>query len=244
MTITMPARPSMTDLRRKKELAKIHLGKKALAMDDDTYRSMLIRVTGRDSAGDLDQAQRTKVLEYLKSRGFDDVRTKPKRAGKRPLADGAEASKMRALWLALYQLGEVQDSSEAALAKYAQRMTGKAALQWLDQRDVAKVINTLRAWAERVGLRAPDAILVNRIDSMRRYHELEPGGVGFAAKIRLLEALWARCRALHGTVDAAIELDVWLLGHAGIANSWLLSPDVADRAIERLGGDVRRWKKS
>ncbi|WP_119304975.1 gp16 family protein [Dongia deserti] len=240
-----------TDLRRKKELAKIHLAKKALGMDDDTYRAMLSRVAGKESAGDLDQVGRTKVLDHLKASGFSDRPKPPKRAGTRPLAPGAEASKARALWLALYQLGEVRDPSEAGLSAYVKRITSRDALQWCDQNEVAKVINTLRAWADRVGLRAPDVMLINTIDGIRRQHQLERGGAGFAAKMLLLDRLWRQLGGLPNLpatdlFKTAIELDVWLLREFRVTRAWLMSPDLADQAIERLGAAVRQaaWERA
>lgn len=55
---------------RNRDLAKIHLGKKQLGMDDETYRAMLQFVAGVDSAADLDEAGRYKVLKHLYNRGF------------------------------------------------------------------------------------------------------------------------------------------------------------------------------
>ncbi|WP_119301122.1 gp16 family protein [Dongia deserti] len=233
-----------TDVRRKKELAKIHLAKKALGLDDDTYRSLLIRVAGKDSAGDLDQAGRTKVLDYFKAKGFDDRRIKRagpgSKSGARPLAEGAEASKMRALWLALFQLGEVQESGEAALAKYAERMTGKAALQWLDQRDVAKVINTLRAWCGRLGFLQPNSFHLDHINSRRREAMLEEVDTGFAAKCALLLTLWKRA---GNTIADGAPIEAWLRIHYRVEQVWMMTSDGLDDAIAALGAVVRRQKR-
>lgn len=59
----------MTDARRA-ELAKIHLAKKQLGLDDETYRAMLWMVARVHSAADLDDAGRQAVLDHLKARGF------------------------------------------------------------------------------------------------------------------------------------------------------------------------------
>jgi hypothetical protein len=81
-------------------------------------------------------------------------KTAPKRAGKRPMADGEEARKIRALWLACYHLGVVRDPAEAALAAFVQRVTGGksrgvAALQWLDADGAVKAVEALKAMAAR-----------------------------------------------------------------------------------------------
>ena len=60
----------MADLRAK-QLAVIHLGKKKLGLDDDTYRARLERATGKRSAGDLTEAERLKVIRELIAEGAD-----------------------------------------------------------------------------------------------------------------------------------------------------------------------------
>lgn len=62
---------------RNRELAQIHIAKKQLALDDDTYRDMLWTVARVRSAGDLDFTGRKQVLEHMKARGFKTG--KPKR---------------------------------------------------------------------------------------------------------------------------------------------------------------------
>lgn len=54
---------------RRAELAKIHLLKKELGLDDETYRAMLWTIARVTSAGDADQQQRQAIIEHLKSRG-------------------------------------------------------------------------------------------------------------------------------------------------------------------------------
>lgn len=53
--------------RRRKELAAIHvLASKQLRLDQDTYRALLERVTGKRSAADLNARERTAVLEEMR----------------------------------------------------------------------------------------------------------------------------------------------------------------------------------
>lgn len=58
----------MTDLRNQ-ALAKIHLGKTQLGLDDDTYRQMLKNIGGVDSAKDLDNAGLSNVIKHLRKSG-------------------------------------------------------------------------------------------------------------------------------------------------------------------------------
>jgi phage gp16-like protein len=64
----MPNPPS--NKLKQAELAKIHIAKKELGMDDDTYRAMLKQLTGFTSSKDLNAFERRKVLEHLKKAGF------------------------------------------------------------------------------------------------------------------------------------------------------------------------------
>ena len=48
----------------------IHLAKKELGLDDDLYRVVLHNVCGVDSAGDLDEPNRRKLLAYFRGKGF------------------------------------------------------------------------------------------------------------------------------------------------------------------------------
>lgn len=55
---------------RQAQLAQIHIAKKQLGLDDDTYRSMLFTLARVKSSADLDYAGRDKVLAHLKASGF------------------------------------------------------------------------------------------------------------------------------------------------------------------------------
>ena len=59
---------------RRSELARIHIGKKELGMDDDTYRDMLFTVARVRSAKDLDRAGRQMVLDHMRGLGFKSKR--------------------------------------------------------------------------------------------------------------------------------------------------------------------------
>ena len=57
-------------MNRNSELAKIHIAKKDLGLDDDTYRDVLWTVARVRSAKDLDHHGREQVLKHFKSKGF------------------------------------------------------------------------------------------------------------------------------------------------------------------------------
>lgn len=62
-----------TDQRRR-DLATIHLAKKQLCMEDDTYRALLWTIGRVNSSADLDQAGRSKLLDHFKTCGWKPVK--------------------------------------------------------------------------------------------------------------------------------------------------------------------------
>lgn len=142
---TAPSNPN-----RMRLIKLIHVARRELRMDADTYRLMLAGMKGLDGAtstADLSVPNLLRVLEQLKQKGF---KVRPNKAGKRPLADDDQSKKIRSLWLALHDLGEVRDSSEAALAKFVLSMTRVSALQWLSTAQASRVIENLKQWQYRV----------------------------------------------------------------------------------------------
>lgn len=131
----------------KSTLAKIHIAKQQLAMDDDTYRAMLRSVGGVQSSKDLTPAGASSVLKHLEQSGFKPIGRKPTAHA---AADDAQSRKIRALWLDLHSRGEVRDSSEKALASYVHRQTGVSALKWLSAAQASRVIEALKKWANRL----------------------------------------------------------------------------------------------
>lgn len=65
-------------------IAKLHIGKKQLGLDDDTWRGLLVSLTGVTSSKDISDPDLHRVLAHLEAKGA--VFTAPKRAGPRPKA--------------------------------------------------------------------------------------------------------------------------------------------------------------
>ena len=222
-------------------LCKVHIARKDLALDEDSYRAVLERITGKRSAAQLRQAELHDVIEEFKRLGWKAKKTGPKRAGKRALADGGQAAKIRALWLDLYHLGELRDPSEEALAGFVARVTGVEALQWVDGDQADRVIKALRGWLTRIGFRFADAPARHAIAVWRQAAGLEPAAEGFADKVALLDCQWKRIKD-SGTMKFAffMALGEWLAKTYGPAAPYFLSPQQADLAVEELGRWVRR----
>ena len=60
----------MKKVSRNQRIAAIHMGKKQLGLDDDTYRDMLEQVTGKRSAKDMSDDDLVKVIQHLDQLGF------------------------------------------------------------------------------------------------------------------------------------------------------------------------------
>ncbi|MGZ8171839.1 MULTISPECIES: phage protein GemA/Gp16 family protein [Methylobacter] len=127
------------------ELAKIHIAKKELGMDVDTYRDMLMQIAKVSSAADLSATGRAKVLEYLKSKGFKGKKTynkRPHTADNKAqiLKIEAQLADMQLPWdyLIARQQGKVGKT-----LSMLERLTGKKRLEWCTKADLSKVIAAL-----------------------------------------------------------------------------------------------------
>ena len=84
----------MKKASRNDRLATIHMGKKALNLDEDTYRDMLEQVTTKRSAKDMTMDDLLKVIQYLDQLGFSkrNFGNKPKvKLSKEALIEKIEA---------------------------------------------------------------------------------------------------------------------------------------------------------
>ena len=128
-------------------LAKLHIAKKQMGLDDDTWRDLLERETGKRSSKDMSDGERVRVLDVLKRQGF-----KPVSKGSRKGLEGPYAAKLQALWIAGWNLGLVRNRDDAALLAFVKRQTGIDHTRFLRyNEDAAKAIEALKAWLARDG---------------------------------------------------------------------------------------------
>lgn len=128
-------------------IAAMHVAKKQLGLDDETYRAALVQVTGKTSSADMTEAERQNVLEHFRTRGFKGSST----ARRKPL-EGKFAGKLQALWIAGWNLGLVRDRDDRALIAFVKRQTGIDHVRFLRHgADAMKAIEALKGWLERAG---------------------------------------------------------------------------------------------
>lgn len=129
----------------------IHVAKRQLDMDDETYRTMLRRITGRASCSDMGMSQLEAVVDHLRGLGFEELpaRKAKVKATARP-ADDPQSKLIRHLWLTLRDMGAIEDSSEAALASFVMRQVKVERMEWLNGYQAARVIESLKQWVGRL----------------------------------------------------------------------------------------------
>ncbi|HEY9081322.1 regulatory protein GemA [Magnetovibrio sp.] len=228
------ARKIKTTGARKGMIAKIKIGQKQLGWSDEIYRDVLDVRYDKSSATQLTIAELEDLLDHLKRQGFKPTKKAPARAGRRPLADGEMQGKMRALWIALYHLGVVREPAEQALVNFAKRVTGGrergvAALQWLDIEQSDKVIEALKAMANReAGV------------SWEPYRFVGMPPV-YMPRHRVIEAQWRVlmdiCPALSANQSLREYLKDSMFGEAILSQ---LTDEETDQAIENLGAQIRK----
>jgi len=133
----------MSDDRRQRELAKIHIGAKQLGIEDQAYSDMLWVVARVRSAADLDEYGRKTVLDHLRACGA--VFSRGRRT--RPSAD---KKKLIAKVRAYLAEAERPDAYADGMAK---KMFGVDRFEWLDFGDLHKLVAALTYDAKRHGRR-------------------------------------------------------------------------------------------
>ncbi len=127
---------------RRRLIAMLHVARKELALDEDTYRAILERVTGKRSARELTAAQLGQVVDALKERGFTPKRTAPR-------SKKAHVRKVWALWGQLGDDGLLRKTGGASLRAFVKRMTGVEDPEWLSPEQANVVIEAIKSWRRR-----------------------------------------------------------------------------------------------
>lgn len=220
----LSARPVTTSM-----ISTIHVLKAKAAFDDDTYRDFLERRTGKRSAKELSVPEASRVIEALR-----EV------AGQGPKGavaglDGPIGGKLRALWIAGYDLGIVRDRTDRAMLSFLERQTSVSHVRFLkDSRAGTSAIEGLKSWLERAaGVDWPEA----------RRRDGEQDVIG--SKRAVLDAQWRRLIALGDVkpIGQAVDPMELLLDYACRItrhNRWdTMEPDHYDQVQKALGRKLR-----
>lgn len=134
----------------------IHVGCRELGIDGETRRDLQRMVTGKDSMLEMTEADLSKMVTALKARGFKaHGGAKPKRAA----APRADIRFAHVLWGRLHQAGAVEKGGARGLNAFVRARFGKSwgaeildIDQMRDHRQIATVIEALKAMAARAGV--------------------------------------------------------------------------------------------
>ncbi|EAV40432.1 Mu-like prophage protein gp16 [Stappia aggregata IAM 12614] len=122
-------------------LAKIHVLKSKARLDDDTYRDILERETGKRSSKGMSEVEQLKVISALEA-------IAPRQVSQ--TVAGTFAKKLQALWIAGYNLGVVNERSDKAMVAFLRRQTGLDHHRFLqDPADANKALDALKLWIRR-----------------------------------------------------------------------------------------------
>lgn len=122
-------------------LAKIHVAKKQLAMDEDAYRAMLKSVGGVESSKDLTPHGAAKVLSHLERCGFKPIG----HAGRRPRVAPSRAGQLAKIEALLKNAGRPWSYVDGMV----KRICKVDAISFCDIDMLAKLIAALQIDAKR-----------------------------------------------------------------------------------------------
>lgn len=129
-------------------IAKIHVARKQLALSEENYRSILIRITGQDTSSVLNDRQVDDVLAEFRRLGW-----RPKKAFKP--SDKPFVRMIYALWKEAARVGAVSTSSKPALRAFVERQTRRGGKRGIDDpeflraEDARRVTEALKAMIKR-----------------------------------------------------------------------------------------------
>ncbi|WP_434777669.1 gp16 family protein [Neisseria sp. Ec49-e6-T10] len=126
------------------KIAKIHIAKQQLCMVDDDYRALLIRITGKRSSTQLSDTQLNDVLRELERLGFQPK----KRDITAPPNPKTDIAPMIAKIEALLAHSNLPWTYAHAMAE---RMFNIKRVQWLNPRQIHKLVAALQMSANRKG---------------------------------------------------------------------------------------------
>ncbi|TWC35079.1 phage gp16-like protein [Pseudomonas sp. SJZ079] len=127
-------------------LAKIHIAKQQLGLDDDTYRALLARITGVRSAKELNPRQVGAVLAEFERLGWQPKSAK--KAGRKVAKPAAERQA---------QVGKIEAFLAEARRPWAYadamalRMFKVERVEWLDGDQLRRLVAALAYDAKRHG---------------------------------------------------------------------------------------------
>ncbi|MBX8799252.1 regulatory protein GemA [Ochrobactrum sp. MR28] len=206
-------------------LTAIHVAKKQLGLEDDDFRMICERVTGKRSTKDMSEPLRIKLVEHFRQQGF-----KPASKGTRKQLEGRFTPKLQALWIACWNLSIIRNKSDQALLAFVKRQAGVDHTRFLTYDDDArKVIEALKAMMTR------EAGVNWSVDKLLPDWANEPHG-------QIVLAQWSILRSRGLTDDkVAMSATIWpMCGYSGRPVLSSLKSADWQLIMNKLGTKVRK----
>jgi phage gp16-like protein len=122
-------------------MRKLHAEARAQNLDEETYRDKLERITGKRSAKNCTDAELARAAEMFPV--------------KHSSAHHPHHAKIKALWIAAWNLGGIESGSDDALDAFIVRQCGKERLTFVTPAEAASITEALKAILSRSGFVVP-----------------------------------------------------------------------------------------
>lgn len=146
--------PKTLSVKRNTNLAKVHIAKKSLRLDEATYRDIILRVTAgkKNSSKSLTAAELNALIDEFKRLGW-----KPAYKAKKSGTAQVDFRRKRIwliekLWGKLGEAGVLTDPTLAGLEKYCTKYMLGDKLEWASSSEINSVVNALKGWERRVNI--------------------------------------------------------------------------------------------
>lgn len=138
---------------RSKMLARVHIAKDAIGMDDETYRGMLVNSFGVDSAGKLNPELLRQLMQSLereaRKKAPPDFPGRPRNIEPRGPDEGSRSRQLRKIEALLAEAKLPWAYADGI----ARRVCKVEKVTWVETRDLRKIIAALVKHARRHGRR-------------------------------------------------------------------------------------------
>lgn len=139
---------------KKKLIQLIHVGQKQLKMEDDAYRLMLKRLTGKESSLKCTIPELHKVIHELQQKGADISSGLFFKKYQEPKSNITK--KIYVLWDELGKADALKDPSRQALNAFMRKIICKNSkiiyfsVECLDDQEATKLLEILKKWHARL----------------------------------------------------------------------------------------------
>lgn len=146
-----PERKSFAGAIRSNDAAlrrKVQIARRQLGMDEDSYRAVLLRITGQTSSTACTVLQLDAVLREMTRLGF-------KPAPARKISPRAQVRMIHAVWNDIAPL--IENGTPEGLRAFVRRQTSIDAPEFLDAAQANKVLEGLKSWRARLNRKQKEA---------------------------------------------------------------------------------------